>query len=78
MHFRKTNSISNKFVPILLSSILFSILECLSGYYGPSCSYPCRYPNYGKDCQSKCVCDEERCNPIKGCEQKSNPYFMNL
>lgn len=69
---RKTRNISKYFFPILLFSFFF-ILGCLPGYFGPSCSYTCRYPNYGEDCQSECVCAAgERCHHIKGCEQKSN------
>lgn len=56
----------------------FSILGCLSGYFGQSCIFACRYPNYGKDCQSECLCDEEICNHITGCEQKSNAYVKCL
>lgn len=50
---------------------------CLSGYFGQSCIFACRYPNYGQNCQSECLCDEEICNHITGCEQKTCPkgYF---
>lgn len=33
-------------------------IGCLPGYYGNHCNTTCRYPNYGKDCQSGCLCDE--------------------
>ncbi|XP_061176113.1 uncharacterized protein LOC133185070 [Saccostrea echinata] len=36
--------------------------KCRSGYFGINCSWPCRYPNYGEDCQSKCNCEEHMCN----------------
>ncbi|XP_065928285.1 uncharacterized protein [Magallana gigas] len=50
--------------------------ECLPGYFGSYCKYACRYLNYGKECQSECVCDEENCNHITGCVQRtSNKTF---
>uniref|UniRef100_A0A8W8JCL2 Uncharacterized protein n=1 Tax=Magallana gigas TaxID=29159 RepID=A0A8W8JCL2_MAGGI len=50
--------------------------ECLPGYFGSCCNYTCRYPNYGKECQSECVCDEENCNHIIGYVQRtSNETF---
>lgn len=61
------------------SSILFLsclILECLPGYFGSCCKYACRYPNYGKECQLKCVCAEENCNHIIGCVQRSNAHVI--
>nr|XP_011427321.2 N-acetylglucosamine-1-phosphodiester alpha-N-acetylglucosaminidase-like [Crassostrea gigas] len=45
--------------------------KCLSGYQGPNCSYACRYPNYGDDCQSFCDCVELQCDHITGCRQLS-------
>ncbi|XP_061177281.1 uncharacterized protein LOC133186014 [Saccostrea echinata] len=41
--------------------------ECQPGYIGSKCSIPCRYPNYGHDCQYKCICVQEFCNHIFGC-----------
>lgn len=63
------------------SSILFLIisclnLECIPGYFGSCCKYACRYPNYGKECQLKCVCAEENCNHIIGCVQRSNAHVI--
>ncbi|XP_052710556.1 uncharacterized protein LOC128184945 [Crassostrea angulata] len=50
--------------------------ECLPGYYGSCCNYTCRYPNYGKECQSECMCDEENYNHIIGYVQRtSNETF---
>ncbi|XP_061177283.1 uncharacterized protein LOC133186019 [Saccostrea echinata] len=42
--------------------------SCPVGYQGNNCSVPCRYPNFGKDCQEDCShCDEKWCNPTYGC-----------
>nr|XP_034333265.1 uncharacterized protein LOC105328248 [Crassostrea gigas] len=43
---------------------------CLSGYYGPNCTLPCRFPNYGPECQSECDCDKQQCNHTIGCRKK--------
>lgn len=44
------------------------MIDCQIGYYGINCSKPCRYPNYGNDCQQHCSrCKEEACNPMFGC-----------
>lgn len=61
------------------SSVIFLScfnLECLPGYFGSYCKNACRYPNYGKECQSECVCDEENCNHITGCVQRSNAHVI--
>lgn len=36
----------------------------------------CRYPNYGKECQSECMCDEENYNHIIGYVQRSNAHVI--
>ncbi|XP_062610863.1 uncharacterized protein LOC134272678 [Saccostrea cucullata] len=41
--------------------------ECPSGFFGTHCERPCRYPNYGKDCQRECVCHKKLCNHTTGC-----------
>lgn len=51
----------------LLLILLHLLLACLSGYYGPNCTLPCRFPNYGTECQLKCDCDEQQCNHTIGC-----------
>ena len=43
-------------------------LECAEGYYDLNCYTPCRYPNYGKNCQHFCNCSISKCNHIKGCQ----------
>lgn len=55
-----------------------SLPECSSGYQGPNCSYVCRYPNYGDDCQSFCDCVELQCDHITGCRQLSNVHDYAL
>nr|XP_022291021.1 uncharacterized protein LOC111102523 [Crassostrea virginica] len=40
---------------------------CVQGFFGENCELPCRYPNYGQDCQLECVCTMELCNHISGC-----------
>ena len=46
-------------------SILIS--ECSPGYLGPNCSEICPYPNYGRECQEMCECEENRCDITTGC-----------
>lgn len=55
-----------------------SLPECSPGYQGPNCSYACRYPNYGDDCQSFCDCVELQCDHITGCRQLSNVHDYAL
>lgn len=45
----------------------FIAQECPIGFYGPNCSKPCRFPNYGLGCQRMCRCNESDCNNIIGC-----------
>lgn len=55
-----------------------SLEECLPGYHGPLCNMTCRYPNYGEDCQLKCLCEEEQCDHISGCVWKSNIFAYSV
>ena len=48
------------------------LVECSAGYFGPNCSLPCRFPNYGVGCQLECGCGNESCNHITGCHNSSN------
>ncbi|XP_065926948.1 cell death abnormality protein 1-like [Magallana gigas] len=41
--------------------------ECYPGYLGWNCSEQCRYPNYGRDCQELCKCEEKLCDIANGC-----------
>nr|XP_022337534.1 multiple epidermal growth factor-like domains protein 11 [Crassostrea virginica] len=41
---------------------------CSDGYMGDLCELKCRYPNFGKRCQSECFCEEIHCNSTYGCE----------
>uniref|UniRef100_K1R8D8 Tyrosine-protein kinase receptor Tie-1 n=1 Tax=Magallana gigas TaxID=29159 RepID=K1R8D8_MAGGI len=45
--------------------------ECLPGYYGDQCNKTCRHPNYGHNCQLNCMCEEDQCDPITGCDGKN-------
>lgn len=41
--------------------------ECFPGYLGWNCSEQCRFPNYGRDCQEFCKCEEKFCDIATGC-----------
>lgn len=45
------------------------IVACGIGFYGFNCSKPCRYPNYGVQCQHNCGCSETFCNNKFGCPE---------
>nr|XP_022294292.1 scavenger receptor class F member 1-like [Crassostrea virginica] len=45
--------------------------DCSLGYTGNRCEIPCRYPGFGKGCQSDCNCTEKLCNHITGCNVTS-------
>ncbi|XP_078310494.1 uncharacterized protein LOC111105601, partial [Crassostrea virginica] len=47
-------------------------MGCEVGFMGPNCSLPCRYPSYGINCQSKCICSERLCNISTGCIKQRN------
>lgn len=44
-------------------------LECMPGYSGLNCSYPCPYPSYGVHCQKICDCSKYECDMSVGCLQ---------
>ena len=46
---------------------LFDILDCVPGYYSLFCNLPCKYPQYGENCQRECNCNLLKCHHIKGC-----------
>ncbi|XP_078336230.1 uncharacterized protein LOC144626350 isoform X3 [Crassostrea virginica] len=41
---------------------------CSDGYFGELCELQCRYPNFGKNCQSECFCEKIHCNSTYGCK----------
>lgn len=41
-----------------------------------TCTYACRYPNYGKRCQSECHCSKEHCDHFMGCPDNSTSSGM--
>ncbi|XP_022295661.2 uncharacterized protein LOC111105593 isoform X2 [Crassostrea virginica] len=45
---------------------------CPVGLFGPNCSLPCRYPNYGLECQMECNCTDEVCHHATGCPTTDN------
>ncbi|XP_056014172.1 multiple epidermal growth factor-like domains protein 10 isoform X6 [Ostrea edulis] len=49
---------------------------CEAGYYGRDCSVPCRYPNYGKKCQSECNCTKTLCSHITGCQPRTDNVLI--
>ncbi|XP_062570265.1 multiple epidermal growth factor-like domains protein 11, partial [Saccostrea cucullata] len=42
---------------------------CHVGYFGFACEIPCRYPNFGDNCQLGCRCNEEFCDHVNGCQE---------
>ncbi|XP_056014109.1 multiple epidermal growth factor-like domains protein 10 [Ostrea edulis] len=42
-------------------------IECPVGYHGENCRAPCQYPNFGRLCQSECLCSNASCDPVTGC-----------
>lgn len=78
-HIKQYQMIQTTSVLIVNQFLLISIpkIDCLPGYYFPGCYLPCRYPNYGHDCQSECLsCTKQNCNHITGCPEKSNVYLI--
>lgn len=53
----------------------WNLSECLPGYYGDQCNKTCRHPNYGHNCQLNCMCEEDQCDPITGCDSKSKIWL---
>ncbi|XP_078321840.1 uncharacterized protein LOC111110827 isoform X2 [Crassostrea virginica] len=59
---------------ILWVNVYFSLAACTIGYIGINCKLPCRYPSYGRLCQSACDCVVTYCDHIYGCK---NPVDEN-
>lgn len=54
-----------------IKKVLFA--ACLSGYYGPYCSYMCPYPYFGQYCsEGQCQCPKENCDAKTGCRTSKN------
>nr|XP_022305513.1 uncharacterized protein LOC111112353 [Crassostrea virginica] len=56
-------------------------ISCTIGYIGSDCKLPCRYPSYGRLCQSECDCVVKYCNHINGCrnpedENSTTPLYV--
>ncbi|XP_078322078.1 uncharacterized protein LOC111110902 [Crassostrea virginica] len=45
--------------------------RCETGFHGSLCELACRYPSYGKLCQSMCDCEEMDCHHVHGCRNAS-------
>ncbi|XP_056014982.1 cell death abnormality protein 1-like [Ostrea edulis] len=52
--------------------------ECPLGFTGKNCFLKCRYPSYGKLCQSECNCLKEHCNFSTGCDVDQNECFLGF
>ena len=70
-HGRKTTVVRAYHCTIHISKcrhiLKINISECIPGYFGPNCTLPCRFPNYGLLCQKACTCNETDCNHRTGC-----------
>nr|XP_034335683.1 multiple epidermal growth factor-like domains protein 6 isoform X2 [Crassostrea gigas] len=57
------------------NATLDTCVECDVGFYNTTCSSPCPYPTYGRDCQNICNCTQNMCNIVQGClkDIETNP-----
>lgn len=51
-------------------------LACEDGYLGTNCAFKCRYPTFGKQCQSLCNCDNQNCDYANGCIQPTKSKIL--
>ena len=49
---------------------------CEIGFHGPLCDLACRYPSYGKLCQSVCYCQKMDCHHSHGCRKATEGAYM--
>ncbi|XP_052711376.1 scavenger receptor class F member 1-like [Crassostrea angulata] len=63
---------------VIVTSPFRTSKSCPIGYMGNDCKQQCRFPNYGKECQSFCKCTSDFCDHIDGCnisEIENNSKF---
>ncbi|XP_061167402.1 uncharacterized protein LOC133176275 [Saccostrea echinata] len=51
----------------MLNTNLGLCIACPLGYFGPKCNRPCPYPQFGRFCQRRCLCERKKCNKRTGC-----------
>ncbi|XP_052682260.1 scavenger receptor class F member 2-like [Crassostrea angulata] len=52
-------------------------IPCDNGFIGINCDIKCRYPWYGKNCQSVCDCDVPNCDYVNGCTKPTTNYKVH-
>ncbi|XP_062616691.1 uncharacterized protein LOC134278390 [Saccostrea cucullata] len=60
----------------MLSTNSGSCVACSLGYFGPKCKWQCPYPQFGRFCQRRCLCDRKKCNKRTGCIRDINPGVL--
>lgn len=55
--------------PQIESFFIIFCQACGKGHMGFNCEIKCPYPLYGEDCQMRCDCIDEVCDPVNGCNQ---------
>ena len=64
------------FIRISIHLDIIFTLECSPGFLGMTCTYACRYPNYGKGCQSECHCSKDHWDHFMGSPDSSTSSGM--
>uniref|UniRef100_A0A8W8JBC5 Uncharacterized protein n=1 Tax=Magallana gigas TaxID=29159 RepID=A0A8W8JBC5_MAGGI len=67
---KSTSTIIEK-ISVTRIMTLKTTAACSVGFFGSSCEKPCRYPSFGLHCQSECICSEEKCDHVVGCNETS-------